>query len=143
MALIPDKGRNVHCVAEDSTVEAAVNEMNRLRIGSLMVKDAADAVVGVFTERDVLVRVVSSGIDARTTLVREVMTADFRSIRPDCTVEAAMQTMTKRRVRHLPVMEDGVLRGMVSIGDVTRWLLEINQMEAENLRRYVFQDYPG
>ena len=143
MALIPDRGRNVHCITEDSTVEAAVNEMNRLRIGSLMVKDAADAVVGVFTERDVLVRVVSPGIDARTTLVREVMTADFRSIRPDCTVEAAMQTMTERRVRHLPVMEDGVLRGMVSIGDVTRWLLEINQMEAENLRRYVFQDYPG
>ena len=61
MALIPDRGRNVHCITEDSTVEAAVNEMNRLRIGSLMVKDAADAVVGVFTERDVLVRVVSPG----------------------------------------------------------------------------------
>lgn len=54
-----------------------------------------------------------------------------------------MQMMTEHRVRHLPIMEDGTLRGMVSIGDVTRWLLEINEMEAENLRRYVFSDYPG
>ena len=117
--------------------------MNRLRIGSLMVKNASGEVVGIFTERDVLVRVVSSDLDPRTTPVREVMTSGFTSIHPDCPVEEAMQIMTEKRVRHLPVMTGGELDGMISIGDVTRWLLEINEMEAENLRRYVFSDYPG
>jgi signal-transduction protein with cAMP-binding, CBS, and nucleotidyltransferase domain len=58
-------------------------------------------------------------------------------------VEDAMQMMTNKRVRHLPVLADGQLRGMISIGDVTRWLLKVNEMEAENLRRYVFAEYPA
>jgi signal-transduction protein with cAMP-binding, CBS, and nucleotidyltransferase domain len=54
-----------------------------------------------------------------------------------------MQMMTNKRVRHLPVLDDGQLSGMISIGDVTRWLLKVNEMEAENLRRYVFAEYPA
>tara|TARA_A100001015_G_scaffold89501_1_gene99590 strand:+ start:42 stop:497 length:456 start_codon:yes stop_codon:yes gene_type:complete len=133
----------VHCIVENTSVDAAVCEMNRLRIGSLMVKNAPGQVVGIFTERDVLVRVVASGLDAKATPVRDVMTTEFRSIQPESTVEEAMQIMTHRRVRHLPILKDGALCGMLSIGDVTRWLLEISTMEAENLRRYVFADYPG
>ena len=142
-ALISSKEHAVHCILDTSTVESSVSEMNRLCIGSLMVKNASGEVVGIFTERDVLVRVVSSDLDPRTTPVREVMTSDFTSIHPGCPVEEAMQIMTEKRVRHLPVMTGGELDGMISIGDVTRWLLEINEMEAENLRRYAFPDYPG
>jgi signal-transduction protein with cAMP-binding, CBS, and nucleotidyltransferase domain len=58
-------------------------------------------------------------------------------------VEDAMQMTTDRRVRHLPVFEGESLKGMISIGDVTRWLLKVNEMEAENLRRYIFSEYPG
>jgi CBS domain-containing protein len=141
--LLSGKEHAVHCIVETSSVQDTVNEMNRLRIGSLMVKNASGEVVGIFTERDILVRVISSELDPRSTPVQEVMTSGFTSIRPDCPLEEAMQIMTEKRVRHLPVLSEGELCGMISIGDVTRWLLEVNEMEAENLRRYVFSDYPG
>jgi CBS domain-containing protein len=126
----------------DATVDVAVSEMNRQRIGSIIVKEG-DSVVGMFTERDVLTRVVAAGRDSKVTVVRDVMTKDYLSISKDTSIEDAMQIMTEKRVRHLPVFDDEQLVGMISIGDVTRWLLQVNEMEAENLRRYVFDGYPG
>jgi len=140
--LLKDKSTSVYCIAVNSTVDAAVSEMNRQRVGSIIVKDAKK-VVGVFTERDVLTRIVAAGRDPKTTAVSEVMTADFLSITQDTSVEDAMQMMTDKRVRHLPVFDDQQLLGLISIGDVTRWLLKVNEMEAENLRNYVFGEYPG
>jgi CBS domain-containing protein len=116
--------------------------MNRQRIGSVVVKDV-NRVVGIFTERDVLTRVVAAAKDPKKTIIRDVMTKNFESIKEDTSVEDAMQMMTELRVRHLPVLKDGKLLGMISIGDVTRWLLKVNQMEAETLRQYVFSEYPG
>ena len=140
--LLREKTSSVYCIAERSTVASAVAEMNRQRVGSVMVKDL-EKVVGIFTERDVLVRVVSAANDPATTLVRDVMTRDFVSITVDTSVEDAMHLMTERRVRHLPVFNGEQLAGMISIGDVTHWLLMVNEMEAESLRSYVFADYPG
>ena len=140
--LLKEKSTSVYCIAVNSTVDAAVSEMNRQRVGSIIVKDA-EKVVGVFTERDVLTRIVAAGRDPKATAVSEVMTADFLSITQDTSVEDAMQMMTDKRVRHLPVFDDQQLLGLISIGDVTRWLLKVNEMEAENLRNYVFGEYPG
>ena len=140
--LLSEKSSSVFCVTEDMTIDYAVSEMNRQRIGSIVVKKN-DQVCGIFTERDILTRVVSAGRDPKSTLVREVMTESYQWIKPDTSVEDAMQLMTDKRVRHLPVIDDGRLVGMISIGDVTRWLLKVNEMEAENLRRYVFSEYPG
>jgi CBS domain-containing protein len=140
--LLSEKSSSVFCVTEDMTIDYAVSEMNRQRIGSIVVKKN-DQVCGIFTERDILTRVVSAGRDPKSTLVREVMTESYQWIKPDTSVEDAMQLMTDKRVRHLPVIYDGRLVGMISIGDVTRWLLKVNEMEAENLRRYVFSEYPG
>ena len=140
--LLKEKSASVYCIAPDSTVDAAVSEMNRQRIGSIIVQEA-DRVVGIFTERDVLTRVVAAGRDPKATTVREVMTSDFLFICEETSVEDAMQMMTDKRVRHLPVLQGDQLLGMVSIGDVTRWLLKVNEMEAENLRNYVFGEYPG
>lgn len=140
--LLKEKDAALYWISSASTVEAAVAEMNHYRIGSILVKDG-DAVVGIFTERDVLIRIVSAGKDSKTTLVRDVMTKDFQFIRSDTSIEDAMQLMTDRRVRHLPVFEGDTVKGMISIGDVTRWLLKVNEMEAENLRKYVFAEYPG
>ena len=142
-ALLKEKSSTVFTIAADATVDAAVAEMNRHRVGSILVRDVSDAIVGIFTERDVLVRVVSAGLDPTATSVGETMTAEFKSITSETSVEDAMQMMTDKRVRHLPVFEGQELIGMVSIGDVTRWLLKVNEMEAENLRKYVFSEYPG
>ena len=140
--LLKEKSTSVYCIAVDSTVDAAVSEMNRQRVGSIIVQNAG-RVVGIFTERDVLTRVVAAGRDPKGTKVSEVMTADFLSITQETSVEDAMQMMTDKRVRHLPVFDGDQLLGLISIGDVTRWLLKVNEMEAENLRRYIFDDYPG
>ena len=142
LTLLKEKSSSVYSIAIDATVETAVTEMNRQRIGSVVVKDT-HSVVGIFTERDVLTRIVSANRDPKTTLIRDVMTKDFKSIQEDTSVEDAMQMMTDARVRHLPILKDGQALGMISIGDVTRWLLKVNEMEAENLRRYVFSEYPG
>ena len=140
--LLNEKSSSVYCISGDATVDSAVAEMNRQRIGSIIVKDS-EQVVGIFTERDVLTRVVAAGRDPKATTVSDVMSNDFLSITQNTSVEDAMQMMTDKRVRHLPVFDEAKLLGMISIGDVTRWLLKVNEMEAENLRRYVFDDYPG
>jgi len=90
-----------------------------------------------------LTRVVAAGRDSKVTVVRDGMAKEDLSISKDTSSEDAMQIMTEKRVRHLPVFDDEQLVGMISIGDVTRWLLQVNEMEAENLRRYVFDGYPG
>ena len=140
--LLKEKSASVYSVAVNSTVAAAVAEMNSHRVGSVMVKDS-ERVVGIFTERDVLTRVVAADRDPNTTPVREVMTEQFKFITRETSIEDAMQVMTEKRVRHLPVMDGEELIGLLSIGDMTHWLLKVNEMEAENLRRYVFSDYPG
>ena len=140
--LLGEKSASIFCVTEETSIEQAVSEMNRQRIGSVVVKKGS-TVCGIFPERDVLTRVVSAGREPKATQVSEVMTESFQFISPDTSVEDAMQMMTNKRVRHLPVLADGQLRGMISIGDVTRWLLKVNEMEAENLRRYVFAEYPA
>jgi CBS domain-containing protein len=141
--ILEEKAETVFSVSAGATVGEAVEEMNRHRIGCVMVLDGEGGVAGIFTERDVLTRVVSSGLVAKDTPVSAVMTTEPKRIEADTSVEDAMQMMTQKRVRHLPVFEGGRLVGMVSIGDITRWLLKVNEMEAENLRRYVFGDYPG
>ena len=140
--ILGEKSSSLYTIPIDSTVETAVSEMNRQRIGSVMVKEG-DSCVGIFTERDVLTRVVAASRDPKTTPLSDVMTRDFQSICPDTSVEDAMQIMTDKRVRHLPILDGKKLVGMISIGDVTRWLLKVNELEAENLRRYVFSEYPG
>ena len=140
--IVSDKTPSLFTIPVDSTVELAVAEMNRHRIGSIMVKDGEEC-VGIFTERDVLTRVVATALNPKEVPLSEVMTSTFKYIDPQTSVEDAMQMMTEKRVRHLPILDDKKLVGMISIGDVTRWLLKVNEMEAENLRRYVFAEYPG
>lgn len=140
--ILKEKSASVYTVPKESTVADAVHEMNRHRIGSVLVADGYK-IVGIFTERDVLTRVIAAGLATDQTLVRDTMTAHFKSISEKHTVEDAMQLMTQMRVRHLPVMNGSKLKGMISIGDVTRWLLKANELEAENLRKYAFAEYPG
>ena len=116
--------------------------MNSEKIGSVMVIKNGQY-VGIFTERDVLNRVISAKLNPERTRVEKVMTSDFISVQEKSTLRETMQIMTNKRVRHLPVFEKEKLVGMISIGDVTRKLLEINQNEAASLRQYLFTEYSG
>lgn len=134
-----EKGSQVYVISRRDTVQDAVRAMNDKGVGALVVVDHGHP-VGIFTERDVLRRIVDQGRDPASTHVSAVMTADPSVIAPETSVAAAMELMTNGRVRHLPVVVDGQLAGMVSIGDLLRWLMIhqealINQLGYPGLRQ--------
>ena len=123
-------------VASKVTVSEAVAEMNRHRVGSVLILDEG-RLVGIFTERDVLRRVVGAGVDPTRTLVADVMTQGPITIGPDTSIEETMRIFTEKRCRHLPVLEEGRLVGTISIGDITRWMADAHRAEAEHLKNYI------
>jgi CBS domain-containing protein len=130
------KGNDVVTVSPETAVLGAVQQMNDRRIGALLVVERGRP-VGIFTERDVLVRVVAAGLDPRTTPVGEVMTRNPVVIRSDATVSQAMVVITEKRCRHLPVLDGGRLCGLISIGDLTSWVVRDQQRTIEDLHDYV------
>ena len=140
-SVLAHKGGEVHCVIPGATVLDAVRKMNRERIGALLVRDGAE-VVGIFTERDVLCRVVDAGRDPSATTVREVMTGDVVAVPPDTRVEEAMAIITDRRCRHLPVMVGAELVGLVSAGDLTRWVSRHQEGHIRDLMNFITGRYP-
>lgn len=141
-AILDRKGRNVFSVPSTVTVFDAVAEMNRHRVGSVMIIDAGK-LVGIFTERDVLRRVVGEGVDPKRTPVADLMTADVITITPETTMEETMEIFTQKRCRHLPVIDQGRLVGAISIGDITRWVSDHHQAEAEHLKNYIAGGFPA
>jgi CBS domain-containing protein len=135
-AILERKGQKVYAVAPTATVADAVAEMNHHRVGSVLVIEG-NRLVGIFTERDVLRRVVGAGVDPKIARVSEVMTSGVITISPDATIEQTMVLFTEKRLRHLPVVEDGRLIGTISIGDVTRWMADAHRAEAEHLKNYI------
>jgi len=134
--VLEHKGDTVEAIAPDTSVLRAVERMNECHIGSLVVCDG-ERPIGIFTERDVLVRVVARGLDPKKTPVGEVMTRDPIAIRPDVTVGEAMYVISERRCRHLPVVDDRGLRGLVSIGDLTRWIVRDQEQTIDDLYEYL------
>jgi len=127
------KGYDVWSTTPRTTVYDALRMMADKNIGALLVMDG-EQVVGIFSERDYARKVVLQGRSSKETLVSEIMTSKLTTIHPDQTIEEAMELMTNKRVRHLPVIENDHLLGMISIGDVLReiiyvQLIAIRQME--------------
>lgn len=140
--LLSRKGSSVHTISALASVADAVRVMNLHKVGSVVVTRSGQ-LAGIFTERDVLTRVVAAGRPSDSTSVADVMTHDPVTISPHATVEDVMTLITERRCRHLPVVEDGTrtLLGMISIGDVLRWMVESHRAEADHLRHYIHGVY--
>ena len=136
------KGEAVHSVGPLATVIDAVNVMNDHHVGSVLVTEDGDP-VGIFSERDVLVRVVAAHRDPRQTLVRDVMTTRLYTASPDETLLDVMRLMTERRCRHVPVMEGEILIGLVSIGDITKATQHKLRQEVRELSSYIGGPYLG
>jgi CBS domain-containing protein len=134
------KGEDVYSVGPLATVIDAVNTMNDHHVGSVLVCEGGDP-VGVFSERDVLVRVVAAHRDPRQTLVRDVMTTRLYTASPDDTLLEVMRLMTDRRCRHVPVMEGERLIGLVSIGDLTKATQYNLRQEVRELSSYIGGPY--
>lgn len=140
--LLSRKGSSVCSVSALATVADAVRIMNQQKVGSILVMQSGQ-LVGIFTERDVLTRVVAAGRAPGITSVADVMTHNPVTISPQATVEQVMNVITERRCRHLPVLEEGThaVLGLISIGDILRWLVESHRAEADHLRHYIHGVY--
>ena len=135
--IIKVKGSNVVTTAADETVAATARLLNVKRIGAIVVCDAHGKVIGVISERDIIGGIAIDGQRALDMRVRDLMTSKVISCKPTDTISEVMKVMTERRFRHLPVIEDGELRGIISIGDVVKNRLEETELEARALRDYV------
>jgi len=130
------KGNDVETIAPETMVIVAVHKMNAHKIGALLVVDR-ERPVGIFTERDVLVRVVAAGLDPKTTPVNEVMTRNPVVVQSSVTVKEALFVISTKRCRHLPVVDDAGVCGLISIGDLTSWLVRDQQRTIEDLHDYM------
>ena len=135
------KGTTVHSVSRDTMVMEAVDLMNRQHVGSVLVLEA-ERIAGIFTERDVLTRIVADERDPKTTRVGDVMTARLHTLTPAATVADALTMMTAKRCRHVPVVDaSGTLHGLVSIGDMTKVLTRGLEDEVHALESYIGGPY--
>ena len=136
--ILASKGSHVATIASTATVLEATMKMNERKIGALVVQDG-DRVVGIFTERDVLRRVVAAEKPSRETRVGDVMTKDVVCCTPDTDIEDASRIMRDQRVRHLPVCaDDGGLAGLISIGDLNAYFSSTQEAQIHFLNDYVY-----
>lgn len=135
-AVLADKGRHVYTISPEATVQVAVHNMDEYGVGALLVVERGQP-VGMFTERDVLRRVVEPVRDPGTTYVAQVMTSAVTTAEPDMRVEDAMSLMTNSRFRHLPIVEAGNVVGLVSIGDLMRWVSMNQEAHIQHLTDYI------
>ena len=130
------KGTEVHSVTPGTTVLSAVEQMCDKHVGALLVSNAGIP-LGIFSERDLMKRVILAGRDPVKTPVCEVMTTDVVCIAPSTLAREAMAIMTDRRCRHLPVVTGGKISGILSIGDLVRWASHEQAFEIQLLTDYV------
>jgi CBS domain-containing protein len=131
------KGNDVFTVDPDATVQDLTKSLTVHRIGAAVVVDGEGAVVGVVSERDVIRGVADHGDTCLTQAVRDLMTTSVITCEPDTPIQDVMGLMTEHRIRHVPVIEDDALVGLVSIGDVVRDRIAEAEREAAQLRQYI------
>jgi CBS domain-containing protein len=130
------KGNTIWSVAPDAMVFDALKIMAEKNIGALLVMQK-DKVVGIFSERDYARKIVLKGESSRTTAVKDVMTSEVLSVHPEQSLDECMALMTNKHVRHLPVLENGNLIGLISIGDVVKAIISAHEFTIKQLENYI------
>lgn len=140
--VLATKGSEIFDINPDDTVYEAIEKMASKNIGALLVLEEGE-LKGIITERDYRNRVILKGRHSKTTPVKDIMSTGLYCVKLNEKVETCMALMTDRKVRHLPVMEDGDLKGIVSIGDLVKAMISKQKVEIHNLRDYITGTYPG
>ena len=140
-AVLDDKGRDVYTISPEATVGEAVREMNDRGVGGLVVV-RGERPAGIFTERDVLRRLSSEGPSIQDVPVARFMTESLVVVGEEVTIGEAMAIITSKRCRHLPVVEGGRLVGIVSSGDLTKWVTRRQEIRIRDLTEYIQGTYP-
>ena len=139
-AVLNQKSREIYSVSPDATVFEAVQLMDAKNVGALLVMDG-QRLVGVISERDYTRKVFLRGKRSRETRVDEIMSRDVTITSPNEPVEKCMRLMTEKRIRHLPVVDDGKLRGVLSIGDLVKHIISTQSATIEHLESYIHGGY--
>jgi len=134
--LLDSKGREIISIVQDASVFDAIKLMADRAVGSLLVMDG-DELQGIVTERDYARKVIIKGRSSESTPVADIMTKDLVTASVDQSVNDCMTLMTERRIRHLPVIVDGKVAGLISIGDLVQAIISDQQQEIEQLEQYI------
>ncbi len=139
--ILKEKGSTVYHITPDSSVFEAIKLMSEKRIGALVVLED-ESLRGIISERDYRDKVILKGRTSKTTTVKEIMTSDVYWVPPDATIKKCMALMTEKKFRHLPVMENDKVVGVISIGDLVKQIISDQKVEINHLKNYIVGSYP-
>ena len=134
--LLASKGNDTWSISPHATVYEAIARMAEKGIGALLVLDG-EQLVGIVSERDYARKVILQDRSSRDTLVSTIMTKDVVSVRPDQSIEGCMALMTEKHIRHLPVVQDGKVVGILSIGDLVKFIIADHELLIQQLEGYI------
>ena len=135
--ILKDKGATVTTISDQATLAEAANLLDQKRIGAVVAVDKVGALIGVLSERDIVRRFARHGESTGSMIVAEAMTRGVITAAPNEDVDTCLGRMTDRRIRHLPVIQDGELRGIISIGDLVKFKIDSVLAEAEAMTAYI------
>lgn len=135
--ILQDKGQRVVTLRDEDDLQQAAEILDQNRIGAAVALDRHGKVAGVLSERDIVRRVAEQGADALRMSISEAMTRDVITATPNDSIDEGLELMTDRRIRHLPIVSEGELIGIVSIGDLVKHKISVTEAEAEALKQYI------
>lgn len=139
--ILNNKGSAIYSTTPDEMVYDAIKKMSELKIGALLVLDGGN-LAGILSERDYRDKVILQGRQSKTTPVKDIMSPQVFCVNSTDDVQLCMKLMTVKKIRHLPVLDDGELQGVISIGDVVKSVIDKQKVEINELRSYIGGGYP-
>lgn len=134
--ILEKKGHQVFSVSPQTAVYQALQIMMEKNISALLVMEE-EKLIGIFTERDYARKLILQGKSSRETMIAEIMTTELLTISPSDSIDHCMEVMTEKKIRHLPVIEQNRVSGMISIGDVVKFIIEDQKKTIEHLESYI------
>ena len=134
--ILRTKADVIFTISPDTMVYTALEIMVERNVSALLVLEEGK-LAGIFTERDYARKVILKGKASKETLIREIMTSDLITVSSDTSLETCMRLMTEKLIRHLPVVDNGVLVGIISIGDVVKYIIDDQKFIIENMKHYI------
>ena len=141
--ILQHKGSHVWTLSPDTMVYEAIETMTDQNIGALLVVDNDRRLLGIVSERDYTRKIALKGRSSKATAVRDIMTQNLVTVTPSHPIDECMRLMTRTRIRYLPVLDEGILVGMVSMGDLVKWIMGAQEMAIDQLEKYIVGEYPA